>query len=141
MHRYARVAQSIGSTQIGQIDHKQRRGNRSTRFANQFRCGQRGTTSGDQIIHQCHLRMICNGARIDLKPVHPIFELVIDPDGFPRELARLADRDKSYARRCRDCSAKNETARLHSGDHLGLGRADMLRQKFDTGVQRRRIGQ
>ena len=110
------TSQLAAAVQEAQLKHNLDRLDARTRALDQL-AGRLGRTPGGQdvIHHQCSLAA-GERVRVYLDDGATVLQVVLNPVGKTRELARLADRNETDAKLIGDCGTKDEAARLNT-DH------------------------
>src|SRR3954447_615408 len=109
---HGNVSESRAAVEKRQFDYESRRDDGRSAFARE-RCRARGgAAGGEQVVDEQDA--VVGGERVvvNLENAAAVFERVLAAARFPRQLARLADRDEATAEDARDAAAEDEAARF-----------------------------
>lgn len=99
------------TTEVGQIDNEGRILHLAAEPPDQFHRGADSPPGGQQIVHHQHFIAGNNRILMNLEAVGAILQRVAFTDGFTRQLAGLAYRNKPQPQRLRDRCAEQKPAR------------------------------
>src|SRR4051794_1377547 len=113
---HGNVSESRAAIQERQFDDESCCNDRRAAFARE-RCRARGGAAcGEQIVDEQDAIVGGEGVVVDLENAAAVFERVLAATRFPRQLARLANRNEAAAEDARDAAAEDEAARFDRGD-------------------------
>src|SRR5690606_26614367 len=117
---YAAGFQFAEPAEVRQVDHKSGADHLAAGTADELGSRIGGAAGGDQVVDDENELSLTDRILVDLDGVDAVFERVLLPDGFPGQLALLADGDEAAAEPVRDGAAQNEAARLYAGDRVDI---------------------
>src|ERR1700682_6373523 len=125
------VGEALSPAQVFELDQDLDSDHLTSELANQANRGGCGAARGQYIIDDQDLLAGFDGIRMDLELVGSVLELVRLADGFPGQLAHLADGYETGVELDGDRRARDETARLDGGHEVGCRLGPPLRHHVD----------
>src|SRR3977135_2255361 len=105
------LVQPFASVEKAQLDEDVHAEHDATKLSDQLGCRGGCASGGKHIIHYQHCLTRLHRVLVNLELVDSVFQLVVLTDGFPGQLAGLADGHEPRAETQRDRAAGDETTR------------------------------